>query len=247
MINSAVFIGYPQHFKDICKVYSPLVKEVIYEEKYPLYRKLLTESQEEIIDEYIEKKKKEEEAPTPFQFLMQLSLVEENKKIIEQAFSFFIKEPVTIAPEQSLIIIGNLEEELVNAKTLNDLRVLNEENFFEFQNLCRISFGEEPIKQYDPNMDPRKKRMLALARKRDKVKAKKTDGIDFSTTLAAICCMGIGITPLNIGEISVGAISTLMAFYQNKEKYQQDISALLAGADKKKIQLKYWIRNLDKD
>ena len=57
--------------------------------------------------------------------------------------------------------------------------------------------------------------------------------------------MGIGITPLNIGELSYGSISTIMNMMQEKEKYDIDIRSLLAGADSKKIKPKYWIRNND--
>jgi hypothetical protein len=57
--------------------------------------------------------------------------------------------------------------------------------------------------------------------------------------------MGIGITPLNIGEMSYASIQPIMRMLQNKEKYEVDIQSLLAGADSKKIKPKYWIRELD--
>ena len=102
----------------------------------------------------------------------------------------------------------------------------------------------EPI---NPNEDPRIARIKATARERDRIKARKgtSGGISLSTSLAAICCMGIGITPLNIGEMSYATISPLMNMLQNKEKYEVDIQSLLAGADSKKVKPKYWIRNLD--
>ena len=56
--------------------------------------------------------------------------------------------------------------------------------------------------------------------------------------------MGIGLTPLNIGELSYAAIPVLLATYQQKEKYQIDIDSVLAGADSKKVKPEYWIRNL---
>ena len=48
--------------------------------------------------------------------------------------------------------------------------------------------------------------MKAKARYRDKIKAKKGNGLDLGTTLVSICCMGIGLTPLNIGKISYASI-----------------------------------------
>jgi hypothetical protein len=54
--------------------------------------------------------------------------------------------------------------------------------------------------------------MKAKARERDRVKARQgaKDGISIHTCLVAICCMGIGLTPLNIGEMSYAAIGPLM-------------------------------------
>jgi hypothetical protein len=91
--------------------------------------------------------------------------------------------------------------------------------------------------------------MKAKAKRRDRLKAKSNskNGILLSTSLVAICCMGIGITPLNIGEMSYAAIGPIMTMMQNKEKYDVDVRSLLAGADSKKIKPKYWIRNSDKE
>lgn len=57
--------------------------------------------------------------------------------------------------------------------------------------------------------------------------------------------MGIGITPLNIGELSYASIGVIMNMMQDKEKYDIDIRSLLAGASSKKVKPKYWIRNND--
>ena len=59
--------------------------------------------------------------------------------------------------------------------------------------------------------------------------------------------MGIGLTPLNIGEISYVSMQAILNQYQTKEKYEIDIDSLLAGADSKKIKPKYWIRNLEEE
>jgi hypothetical protein len=58
--------------------------------------------------------------------------------------------------------------------------------------------------------------MKAKARYRDSIKNKQDEkkGITLLTNIAAICCMKIGLTPLNIGEISYAAISPLMKMYQ---------------------------------
>jgi hypothetical protein len=117
--------------------------------------------------------------------------------------------------------------------------------------MIRLVCGEKQVKPpepVDPNEDPRITRIKQKARERDRIKARngaKNGGITLDTCLVSICCMGIGITPLNIGEMSYASLFPLMNTYQNKEKYDVDIKAILAGADSKKIKPKYWIRNTD--
>ena len=106
--------------------------------------------------------------------------------------------------------------------------------------------GAEPTTTAEDE-DPRVKAIKARARYRDKLKAKQNarKGITLFTTMASICCMGAGMNPLNIGEISYVAMDAILNQYQSKERYQIDIDSLLAGADSKKVKPQYWIRNLD--
>jgi hypothetical protein len=154
---------------------------------------------------------------------------------------FFIHEPVIYLFEEKKIAIGDLKE----VKTVDKLRTLEEKDYFDFQNLIRESIGMAAIEPPNPNEDPRVKAIKAKGRYRDKIKAKQGGGISLKTTLASICCMNLGLNPLNIGELSYAAIQALMSTYQEKEKYELDIDSLLAGADAKKVKPKYWIRNLD--
>ena len=164
--------------------------------------------------------------------------------LAKEGFRFFTHEEVTFLIEQKIVIIGNLEKKLKTINNIDELPILNETNFLKFQNLLRQSIGEKIQEPPDPNENPRIKRMKAKARLRDKIKAKKS-GIPLSVILVSICCMGLGITPLNIGEISYASVSAIMETYQAKEKYEVDIKSMLAGA--KDVKLKYWIRDLDKD
>jgi hypothetical protein len=148
-----------------------------------------------------------------------------------------------------MIVIGEIEEILKNIKSIEELIVITEEDFFDFQNAIRECTGKKTVAPYDPNEHPKIKKMKRMARYRDKVKAKQNakgkDGVSFFTTLVSICCMGLGITPLNIGEMSYVALENILRKYQEKEKYELDINSLLAGADSKNIKPKYWIRNFE--
>ena len=234
------FIGKPVEFEHLCLVYPPTVSDVLNKE-FGFYRRILTYSQEEIEDEYVKEKLDMSDMLTPLEFL--LSNCFRNKEIEEmtrRAFYLFTREKVTFLYTKKEIVLGDIAQ----LSTVKDLRVLNETNFFDFQNLIRESMGEKPVDKPDPTMHPKIKAMKAKARYRDKIKAKK-NGLNLKSILASICCMEMGLNPLNIGELSYAAIGPLMSMYQDKEKYDIDIRSLQAGAKKKDVQLKYWIRNLE--
>lgn len=242
MNNLAFYFGEPVNFKNICYVYPPKVRDIALNHEYYLYMKLLTFSQEEIEDEYVERGIDLKELLTPFEYLLNNAYNNQQfKELLDKALFFFLHEEVTYLFEQKQILIGSVS----GTKSIESLRLLKEEDFFEFQNLIRDSIGGKPVEPPNPDENPRIKAMKAKARYRDRVKAKKGLGLNLLSTISSICCMGYGLNPLNIGELSYAAIPILLATYQEKEKYDIDIRSLLAGADSKKVKPKYWIRNLD--
>ena len=239
-------MGLPIDYRGVCKIYPPKVKDIVDNPKALQLFKLLTYSQEEIEDLFDEKPSEElqeKRIPTPLEFVLINSYYnKEFKELVKEAFQFFIHEDVTMLFENKIILIGNAED-LVKIKDIKQFRYLNEDNFFDFQNIVRETMGLKALDRPDPNCDPMIKRIKKKVRYRERMKAKNSKkGISLTTTLAAICCMGIGITPLNIGEMSYASINVITTLYQQKEKYQTDIDSLMAGADPKKVHPKYWIR-----
>lgn len=246
MIDSNFFLGYPSQYENICKIYPPKIKDILNEKNYPAYKKLLLSSQEDIEDEYTEMELPLEDVPTPLGYLFVMSATDTRiKQIILDAFQFFIKEPVTMLPDQQIIVIGDLTETLKSIKSVEELRILKEDNYFKFQQMLRRAIGQKEIEPYDPNLHPKVKYFKAKARLRDKVKATSKDALTLGSTLAAICCMDLNLNPLNIGELSQAAVSVLIRYYQEKQKYDIDIRSLLAGADSKKVKPQNWIRNIE--
>lgn len=246
MINPNFFLGYSVPFYNICDIYPPKIKDILENNKYYLYKKLLFNTQEDIEDEYTELEIPIEQAPTPFEYIF--TLIEahgEVEEIVKEAFYFFIKEPVTLLKDQKLIIVGDLVQTLSTIKSINQLRMIKEDNFFEFQNMLRASIGEKQAEPYNPDEHPKVRYFKAKARLRDRIKAKSKDSLTLASTLASICCMNFGLNPLNIGELSQCAVSVLIRYYQEKEKYEIDIQSLLAGADHNKVKPKNWIRNIE--
>lgn len=250
MINEKVFLGFPIEFEDICKIYPPKVNDVVGNDDFMIYQSLFTITQEDLDEAYL-KDENVVQIPTPFQYLlMNYYQDEEIREKIEEAFALFVHEPVTIVPEIEMLLIGKNEDELDPDVDLENPRLLTEENFFEFQNIIRLIMGMEKVKPPNPeekNLDPRIKRYKMKVREHEKIvnKKKSKTAPTLGTLLAAICCMGIGLNPLNIGEMSYACVQWLVAMEQQKEEYDVDIRALLAGADSKKVKPKYWIKNLD--
>ena len=241
MTNEVFFLNFPKEFKNLCLVYPPTVKDIVTNKQYSFYTHFLTISQEEIEDEYTKEGLDIKDILTPFEYILNLAYNNEQMKIlIQQAFYFFIHEKVGFLFTDKKIMIGDI----IETKDINKIRFLEEADYFDFQNLIREAIGQKTIEPPNPNEDPRVKAIKAKARYRDKIKAKQGKGISLLTSLSSICCMGIGLTPLNIGELSYAAIPVLLATYQQKEKYQIDIDSVLAGADSKKVKPEYWIRNL---
>lgn len=241
-MNKNFFLGYPVDFEGVCWIYPPKVKDLMANKDFEIYTKLLTLSQEEIEDEMV---KMQQEAPvilTPLEYLLNLGYYNKDfEQKIKLAFKYFTHEECLILYEQKMIVLGDF----AHVKSLKELRKITEENYFNFQNLIRESIGIKPLEPPNPNEPEKIRRMKAKARYRDKIKAKQKAGLKLETILASICCMNMGLNPLNIGELSYASVQTLVAVYQNKEAYELDMQSLLAGADKKKIKPKYWIRNLD--
>ena len=169
--------------------------------------------------------------------------------VCKKAFQFFLKSEVDFLYDKKAILIGRIEDVLKNLTSIDQLVMIHEGEFFDFQNLIRIATNQKMIEPPNPNEHPKIKAMKAKARYRDRVKAQQAakNGMDLFTIMTSICCMGIGISSLNIGEMSYVAMQSILSQYQEKEKYSIDIDSLLAGADSKRIKPKYWIRNLDED
>lgn len=249
------FLRLPIKFQNICKIYPPSVNDVLTIDNYNYFHNLFTISQEDIEDMLVEQNKMtdREKIPTPFKFL--LSQAYNNPQsygLIREAFQFFCHVPITILFDRKEIWLCDLEKELqennneTQEETINrvlKIPKITEENYLDFQNCIRLSLGESKVEPPDPNEHPKVRAMKAKARYRDRIKAKQGGGISLKTSLTALCCMGIGITPLNVGELSLSAISDIMKMCQEKEKYEIDIKSLLAGANSKKIKPKYWIHN----
>ena len=91
MSKELYFLCEPSEFKPGIKIYPPKVKDVITNNYYGIYGRLLTYSQEEIEDEFVEIGKELETYPTPFEFLLNNSYHNKDyESHCREAFKFFL-------------------------------------------------------------------------------------------------------------------------------------------------------------
>lgn len=258
MNKAKIFLKKPIQFKDKFKIYPPSVNDV-FDNEFDKFRGILLITQEELDREYSNCEELSEFGiPTPFQFLLiQCYNDSEYEQLAKQAFKFFTHEEVSFLLEAESILIGNLEESLGKVEITEDslieeqLNLLKEEDYFEFQNAVRQCVGMD-IEDTPEDLNilhPRIREMKLKARERDRIKAKQLQKTapTLETSLAAICCMGSGLNPLNIGEISYACISKLIEMNQRREKYDSDKLSIMLGADPKKVKIEYWIGENNED
>ena len=130
MSKELYFLCQPKEFKTGIKIYPPTVNDVVANEHFGQYVALLTYTQEDIEDEFVKAGKKLEAYPTPIEFMLNNSY--HNKQydeLCKGAFKFFIHEEVTFLYEQKIVVIGNIQEVLKTAKTMEDLTIITEEEY----------------------------------------------------------------------------------------------------------------------
>lgn len=246
MIDAKVFVGLPVDFEGLCEVYPPLVGEVLGLKDFQKYRMILTMTQEDIEDAIFANQEIDPNVtiPTPFDNLIECCRQDKSyKKLVEQAFYYFTHKKVSVDTEEKIIIIGDIGD-LLSLEDICELPIIDANNYFSFQNIIRSCLGDEQKKEDKVEQNVRVRKMKAKARYRDRVKAKQGGGITLEDSLTSICCMGIGINPLNIREMSYASMNKIMSKFQQKERYDIDIRSLIAGADAKKVKPQYWMNKL---
>ena len=213
MIDAKVFIGLPVDFEGLCEVYPPTIGEVLGMKEFQKYRMVLTMTIEDIEDAIFPTQEIDPNitVPTPFESLIRNCKADKYyEKIVKDAIYYFTHKKVSVDTEEKIIIIGDAET-ILSLTEISELPIIDESNFFAFQNIIRACLGEEQKEKNELEKHPRLRKMKAKARYRDRVKAKKGNGITLEDSMTSICCMGIGINPLNIREMSYASMNKLMS------------------------------------
>ena len=72
-------------------------------------------------------------------------------------------------------------------------------------------------------------------------KAKNSSDLSFSDLVASLAAGGNGLNILNVWDLPYYAFNDQFKRMQMKEEYENTYKSLLAGADPKKVKIRYWI------
>lgn len=242
-IKAQAFAGVPTELEGVCKIY-PLTMREILKIGYSQYMGrlgllLLSETQ---IQDIVKEKTKQEisiEQINTFRYL--ISSAQQNDSFLldlQLVLSTFIKEEVLILPSINSIVVGSPE----------DKRLLTSDNFPMFQDILRVQ-NKIKIKPAPPANETaieRKRRLNAekVAEIKQKQARQSSNGEESSLVDLLEVASVFGIDWKNE---SLYAFYSLIKRHQAKEKWDEDIQMLCAGADSSKMNTVYWGENLDKE
>lgn len=249
--DGKLMFGAAINFNDICWVYPLKIKEIIGmgQNTYNEYLSLLALDIREVQKELKKQGISEEDMPTStFEYLLLQAQYSPqfNQDVdtflvkLQKTFSTFIREKVHFSYETQEIIIG---EDFINK------RVLNKDNFEDFQNIIRAQ-NQLPVPEPIPENESAMARKFRLRREqvaeaKRKQSLKNGEAISLMDSISTLICLNVGVNFENVGDLTMYQFKDILTRAQAKYKYDLDIRMIAAGADPKKIKPKQWFGKLD--
>ena len=235
-VKSQAYMGVPSRLGNVCEVYPLNIKDIIKMGYSEYSRRLGTLLLTEVEIQRIIKEKTKQEIPLeeiePLTYLLQSA--DQNDIFfleLSMMFSTFLQEDVLLLPQINAVQVGPIEEK----------RLITKENFRDLQDILRLQNRKE-VKAAPPKNETygeRKMRLLrervAEAKRRQAEKESQAKGLSFADQLEIATVFGI-----DINSCTLYAFYGLIRRHQAREKWNNDIRMLCAGADSKKIDSKYW-------
>lgn len=240
-VRETAFAGTPYCYNKIFSVKPLTLKEILMMNRIEYEKKLAILLLTEIDIAKVIKEKTGQEPKLgeirPLTYLLQSAELDDSFYLeLVSSLNTFITEDIMLLPKINAVVVGPPQEK----------RLITNENFADLQEILCIQ-NARPVKEPPPENESAIAREFRLKREmRDAVKKKQQQKKGENQTF--VDSMEIadvyGIDYLNC---------TIYAFYrkikrhQAKEKWDQDLQMICAGADSKKMKTKYWGENLEKD
>jgi hypothetical protein len=239
-----LFFGAAINYNDICWIYPLKIKEIIgmgvnsYNEKISLLCSDIGTIQKELKKEGVPI---EDMCSSAFEYLLLQAYVDRTFLVkLQEAFFTFIKEKVRFLFDEKEILIGD---------DFSERRVLNEDNFEDFQNILREQNRlpvPEPIPKNETPMARKfrlRREQVAEAKRRQA--EKEGEIITLIDSISTLMCLVPGTTEEEIKRMSIYQFKERLSRAQARYKYDLDIRMIAAGADPKKIKPKHWFGKID--
>ena len=240
-IKEQTFLGYPSKLNNICSIKCFTIGEIV-EMGTDIYNGklgtiLLTEAEiQKIVKEKTGKEIPIEEIH-PLVYLLQSA--DQNDKFLlelESIFSTFIQEEILLLPKINSILVGDPKEK----------KLITEKNYRDFQDILRLQNCKEFTEPPPEDETPGQRKMRLLREKVAAVKKKQSQKNGDGLTLVEM--LEVGETyGIDVKNHTLYAFYKLLRRHQLKEKWEQDLQMICAGADSKKIKTKYWGESLDNE
>lgn len=235
-IREKAYVGQPVNFNNICYIYPLTIEEIIAVGRYNYNSMLgLLTLKEAQIKSII--KEKTGNSPNieniePLSYLLQ-SAEKEDMILLElqAAFSTFIKEDILLLPQINSVLVGNPKEK----------RLITKDNFQDFQNILLLQNRKRIPEPIPPNETPFERKMRLnreLVAEAKRKKAEKEGGKQ-SDSLVDLLEIAEAFD-IDYRNRTLFALKGIVQRKRAKEKWDQDIEMLCAGADSEKLKTKYW-------
>lgn len=239
IIQEQAYAGVPSKLKDVCDVYPGMMYDMIKMGSlvYSTRLGMLLMTKEDI-RKVVEKKELDYDLVkdlSPLAYLLKSAQLNDIFLLeLQDAFSTFIKEEILLLPKLNAVLVGPMTEK----------RLITEDNFSDFQQILSIQNRREVPKPPPENESAIARKMRLAAEKRDEIKRKQQQKNGEQRDLAELLEIA-EVFGIDYKEKSIYAFYGLLQRHQLREKWNQDIQMLCAGADPKKTKAKYWGENPD--
>jgi hypothetical protein len=234
-----LFSNYPI-FVDNIPIYSPLLKD-IFDRKtgvqtYLKHISLCTFTKDGISDDKY--KDYEFEFSAIYDFYKAGGIVDDFLASIKFFTGLdFAEEKV----KDDIVLYANIEEDIV---ILHNYNFINFQNAIRFVNCIQLPEKPKPKTKHELLVEEAKRKIEKQTGK--KIESEESD-ISLRDYISSFCVSSHSYNLLNVWDLSLYQFLEQLKRSQAYEKFNLDIRSLLAGADSKEIDLKYYMSNLDKD
>lgn len=231
-----LFAGDPLPIEDLCLVYPPTlcdIKDIGYD-TFSKYLLTLTLS---------DKVNSKGEILPAFILLYGLACQNtEDRKVILDAFKFFLREEVTLLPGMECFLIGDIKSQ----------RLLTQDAFAILQEILLVTHhmkepvshiaGNEHAQSIRDKIERGQKKVAEIKRKQDQ-----DNIIDLATIVSSFLAKNNTITYSELWKLPYYAFYDQFIRMQYIEEYEMNTRSALAGAKIPKSKFKSWIRAIEKN